>query len=412
MNKNIRIFFVLFIGLFLIYDLNAQGSKNSLISMYLDCNRCDVIHIKRNINYVNYVRDPDDADLHVLVTDQRTGGGRKYEFHFIGLEYELDYKLKLNTPQTDTWAEVREEYVRILKAGLMPFISQQNKEIHVNVDVPAEMRIEAPESEPEEDPWNYWIFEIESSVSYEKEQRRNEFEYRGGIDADKITPDWRVRVNLNANYEKNEFDSGDEIITTFLKRYYYWGSAVRSVSDHWSVGLFTSLGSNTYRNLRVSAGLRGAIEFNIYPYDISNRREFSFAYYIGSGYNDYFEETIYSKTSEFLWGETVRVMYRQREPWGNISANLEGFHYFHNFRRNHLELDTWISVRLVKGLFFKFGGEISLIRDQIYLPLEDASLEEILLQRKALQTDFSYDLRAGLSYTFGSIYNNYVNTRL
>jgi len=40
-----------------------------------------------------------------------------------------------------------------------------------------------------------------------------------------------------------------------------------------------------------------------------------------------------------------------------------------------------------------------------------ASREEILLKRKELATQFRYFTYFGLSYTFGSIYNNVVNPR-
>jgi hypothetical protein len=52
-----------------------------------------------------------------------------------------------------------------------------------------------------------------------------------------------------------------------------------------------------------------------------------------------------------------------------------------------------------------------LVRDQIYLPKEDLSDEEILLERRQLATDSRYRVSFGFSYTFGSIFNNIVNPR-
>jgi len=40
-----------------------------------------------------------------------------------------------------------------------------------------------------------------------------------------------------------------------------------------------------------------------------------------------------------------------------------------------------------------------------------ATTEEILLHRKELETQYQYYISFGLSYTFGSIYNNVVNPR-
>jgi len=65
----------------------------------------------------------------------------------------------------------------------------------------------------------------------------------------------------------------------------------------------------------------------------------------------------------------------------------------------------------VKGLRFNLGGGASLIHDQINLPKGGATDEEILLKRKELETNYRYYFHMGLSYTFGSIYNNVVNPR-
>ena len=52
------------------------------------------------------------------------------------------------------------------------------------------------------------------------------------------------------------------------------------------------------------------------------------------------------------------------------------------------------------------------LRDQLYLPQEGASRDEILLKRKKLATDYELSWSFGLEYSFGSIYNNFVNRRL
>ena len=51
------------------------------------------------------------------------------------------------------------------------------------------------------------------------------------------------------------------------------------------------------------------------------------------------------------------------------------------------------------------------IRDQLFLSAEGASDEEILLERRRLASDFDWNFGFGLSYQFGSIYNNVVNNR-
>ncbi len=59
--------------------------KKSAPKVFIDCNRCDIDYIKTEITFMNYVWDRKEADVHILITIQRTGsGGREYTFAFIG----------------------------------------------------------------------------------------------------------------------------------------------------------------------------------------------------------------------------------------------------------------------------------------------------------------------------------------
>jgi hypothetical protein len=69
-------------------------------------------------------------------------------------------------------------------------------------------------------------------------------------------------------------------------------------------------------------------------------------------------------------------------------------------------------VRLFKGLSAEVSGAYSRVHNQLYIRKGDASDEDVLLERLALATGYQYEVRAGLSYTFGSIFNNIVNRRL
>jgi hypothetical protein len=57
------------------------------------------------------------------------------------------------------------------------------------------------------------------------------------------------------------------------------------------------------------------------------------------------------------------------------------------------------------------GASYQRINDQLALPRGDASLEDILLDRRRLATSYRATGNMGLSYTFGSIFSNVVNPR-
>ncbi len=149
----------------------------------------------------------------------------------------------------------------------------------------------------------------------------------------------------------------------------------------------------------------------MYRYAESTRRQLRFLYRVGYNFSRYEEETIYDKTSEILLNEELSITLDVKQPWGSLQINLEGSNYFHDFNKNRLDLFSELSLRLFKGVSLRLFGRASRIHDQLSLPKSGASAEEILLQRRQLATQYSYFGSIGLSYTFGSIYNNVVNPR-
>ena len=55
---------------------NQNGEKimrESALKVFLDCQYCDREYIKREIPFVNYVRDRKEAQVHILITIRATG---------------------------------------------------------------------------------------------------------------------------------------------------------------------------------------------------------------------------------------------------------------------------------------------------------------------------------------------------
>ena len=59
----------------------AQADSEAKLNVFLDCDECDSSHIRTELDFINYVRDPAQADLHVFITENYTVlNGRQYEF--------------------------------------------------------------------------------------------------------------------------------------------------------------------------------------------------------------------------------------------------------------------------------------------------------------------------------------------
>jgi len=150
----------------------------------------------------------------------------------------------------------------------------------------------------------------------------------------------------------------------------------------------------------------------VFPYQVADRKELTIAYRIGPRRLDYREETIFGRTAETVGEQSLDIALDLQQRWGSVYMGLEGSHYLHDVQKNRLEFDSYMSLRLIEGLAFQVGLSADLIHDQLHIPRGDASLEEVLLRRRDLQTTYEYEVNVGFSYTFGSIYNNVVNTRL
>ena len=99
------------------------------------------------------------------------------------------------------------------------------------------------------------------------------------------------------------------------------------------------------------------------------------------------------------------------QPWGESGVTMEYRQFLNDTSKYRVVVFGRFDVRLFRGFSFNVRGDASLIRDQIFLARSGITDAEILLKQRQLSTDYEYGLRVGFTYTFGSIYNNVVNSR-
>jgi len=388
---------------------DIEALKASAPKVFIDCDHCDIDYIRTEITFVNYVVERKEADVHVLITTQRTGsGGTEYTLAFLGKrEFEaLQNTLTFCSKSTDTDDEIRKGLAQVLRLGLAPYVANTPMAEALSVRLDRRVRPTAVK-----DRWNFWVFDIglHSHLSGEKSRKSTSLYIEFSVD--RVTPASKLNLELSGDYEKDHYEYEDETWTSTSEDLELDGLYVLSINDHWSVGGWTSLESSTYRNLDLAFKLQPAIEYNIFPYSESTRRQLRLLYKAGYVFNRYREETMYDKMSERLLSEALCLTLELNEPWGTAEISLEGSHYFYDFNKNRLSLDGDLSVRIFKGLSFDLYGNYSATHDQLYLAKGEATVEEILLQRRELASDYQYFLSVGLSYRFGSIFSNVVNPR-
>ena len=306
----------------------------------------------------------------------------------------------------DTEEIIRNGIVRILKMGLMTYVAKTPLTDNISITY----KVAAVPSAVV-DKWDYWVFNIISNNTLNGEKLRKSLSVRSTVMADRVTPDWRISFYLNSNYSKDKYITVDRTISSIKRSQRFASTVVKSFGEHWGAGFFSSASSSIYSNNKLSINVAPAFEYNVYPYAESTRRELSFLYKVGYTGNNYNEETIFNKTYENLFNESLTATYIIKERWGSIRTMLIGSNYFHDFSKNNLRFHTGLSWRLFKGLSLDISGNYSRIHDQLTLPKKGATEEEVLLHIKQLATQYDYNFRIGFRYTFGSIYSNVVNPR-
>ena len=409
----------LFLGLCLGTESSlAQETENSALRVFLDCPRfiCDSDHFRREVPFVNYMRDRQDAQVHVLVTRQSTGAGTEFAFTFIGLEdfAGREDTLRHNASNTDTNAERRDGLVRIFLMGLIPYIAGTPVANRLQISYDAPAGTEQTAAQPEDDPWNFWVFRVSAGGNARGESRQRSNSFNGRLSANRVTEDWKIELQARGRASRDEFEVSDTVtIVNNSHNYSFEGGIVRSLGiEHWAAGVGAEATASTFVNQDFVTRVAGILEYSVFPYSESTRRRLTIQYRVGVARLNYEEITIFGVTEETRMEQALEVSYRVRQPWGDINANLEGQNFLSDFNQHRLELGGGFNVRIVRGLRFNSFGSIARIKDQIFLPGADIPEEEILLRRRQLGTDFRFFVNFGFSYTFGSIFNNVVNPRI
>lgn len=399
----------------------TRTAQDSALRVFFDCPSffvagCDFDFLRTEITFVDWVRQREDAHIHLLVSTQNTGGGgTEYTMTFIGLRQfvgKSDTLLYYSTG-TQTNDEVRRGFAHALKLGLVRFLAATRAAPFLKVTY--EPPTQRP-SAPVHDPWNYWVFNTSVSGFYQGERSQNYLSLYGSISATRTTVAWRHNLRLSASYNESNFHYRQDSVTAFtfqnLQRDYFADAlVVRSVTGHWSFGGRGSASHSTRNNQQFQFRVAPAVEFDIFPYSQSTRRLLTLQYEVGVAQVSYIDSTIYDKTRQTLFDQTLTVSLNATQPWGTANVSVEGATYLHDLNKAHVTLFGSTNIRLVKGLSFRIGGSVSALRDQLFLSKKGLTSTDVLLQRRQLATDFRYFASFGLTYQFGSTLNNIVNPR-
>ena len=401
---------IFFLYIILIFPLKAL-SQSDKIKIFLSC-PCDDDFIKQNTLIFDYVRDRTLSDIEVFVFEiSNAGGGKKYSFEYFGKNKFSNTENKIHTDieQNLTFNESREVLLNTYKLGMVYFL--QNTDYKDIIEVTFKKGEQAQE-ETIDDSWKNWVFEVSGSFNFENEKSINEEEYNLGLEVDRVTEMWRLRSDFGLRRSLKFFSGDDQDYSSERERLFYSGSLVKSISDRISFGVFGSYRQDTYQNYKSAYNFSPALEYNFIPYDQVLTREVTLAYKLGYNTYEYLKETLYGFDDQRLFNQSLTLNLRFREKWGSIYTYMVASQFLDEPDQRRLTINNNLNLRLTRGLSLRVSGYFRVIRDQINLPKGEASIEDLLLRQRQISTDFQNRISMGLSYTFGSIFNNIVNTLL
>ena len=291
--------------------------QDTTLPVFLDCRSCDFVYIRKDIRFVDWVRDQSDAVVHVQIITQRTGsGGRKYNVDFIGQHNfsALNKNSHFALPPQIGQDKTREKISNIIKVGLLPYMSSSKLLNQIKITY-SDHRQESHQK-PVEDPWDNWVFEIDGDGSLDKEASQTSYEIDGMFSARRITEAWRLQIYIRSEYENDRFQNQEKEITSSTREYRGRWRIVKSLGSHWSLGIRGRIISNTYDNMDLSWQFGPALEYSLFNYEEEARRVITLAYSVNPKFDNYTATTIYGRLNGRLVDHAIQLDLRFTCPPG------------------------------------------------------------------------------------------------
>ena len=398
----------------------GSAVETGRLNVSLECQGdCDPAAYRSRVEWVNWVESAADADVRAtLSSEPGAEGGVVFRVAFASSETldGGDDELVFQSLSTDTDAQTLEGVGTILNIGLARYATIAGFREFVALRTPEAARIDpnarVVSAEEVDDPWNLWVFNVGGNTNLSGTETRSTRRIRTNISANRTTPTWDLSFNARANFNVQEIERSDGSVFKSDERDWTFNSGVTyALADHWSLNVSSMAAKLPRFNQKLRVDLTPGVEYSLFPYGEATRRSITLRYTVAVTHRRYEEITIYEQLEETPWEQALELRGSMRQPWGDASLTATGSHILGDFDKHNVSLRGNVSFRLVRGLSFNAGGDISWVTDQVYLSAAGVTDEEALLRLRTQGSAFNKGLNFGFSYQFGSIFNNTVNNR-
>ena len=374
----------------------------------------DLDFLRRELAWVDWVRDRADADVQVLLTVRATGSGGDERTFYItrpGGGGPAADTLRVFAPPYATDDDKRQIIARTLSAALARDLVGRPQGENVHVTVSAAQHSTTPA--PAHDPWNHWVYKLSTQGSLNGETSYQSLYLYNSLSASRVTEANKLGASMSQSLSESRyrFDDGSRLLTvTRSLNARIAGS--RSLGPRWSWGGSGSINSSSYSNITRSVRIGPSIEYDVFPYSESSRHAFTLAYQLNISHTRYDEVTLYGKLSEVLFLNEFDAGLSLRQPWGSVDLYSSLYQYLHDSTKYRLTSSLSTDLQLWHGFSLNASLWGARVHDQLSLRRGSATDTDVITRRHQLATAYNYYLSLGVTYRFGSIFNNAVNQRL
>lgn len=387
------------------------------LRIYLDCGYCDMEYFKTWFTEVDYVVERKDADVYILITGIETGsGGMEYRMMLKGSGRYSSFSdtIIFNVPADATDEITRSEILKYTQLALVPCLLKTPSKARMDLFI--EDLGEGMSLKKEDDPWKNWMFRISARGSLMNQKCSKSHSASGGLYVSKVNSKVKFESNNEFGFDENRLTlyDGDSVIFSMfqsMKSYSSGNLFVRSLGNHAGIGAIATFLKSDFSNVDLRFVTGPAVEFNLYSYEDATTKQFRILYAPVYEHTDYKDTTIYNRISDYLFRHELQVKFMHVGSWGELNLTGVATSYLNNWKQFSAGVSAMANIYLGKGLSFDLSCGYSYIQNQIGLRKDTMNPEDFITNQYETQTDFSYYIMGGISFRFGSIFNNTVNPR-
>src|SRR5207244_4086309 len=185
----------------------------------------------------------------------------------------------------------RKGLTRTIKIGLVRFVARTASADRLQITFGPASTKTSESATPQHDPWHAWVMSL-SAYGYLSGEKRSKYMFGyESFSASRTTEAFKSGLGVDFSYNESDYvgkDNAGVNDSTFRSIQRDWGvntSQIKSLTQHWSTGATGSLGSNSFLNQRRYIKGQLALEYDLFPYSESTRRQLRLQY--GAGFEHF-----------------------------------------------------------------------------------------------------------------------------